>query len=89
MAELKQKKKTFWAELKKVLDWSKNVLGWKKCFGAEKRLGWKKSILGWKIKGNRPKEKKKKGGRKEKKKKGRLTRKKKEKEVCGVERKEK
>ena len=52
--------------------WSKNVLGWKKCFWAEKRLGWK-------IKGNSPKEKKKKAGRKEEKKKGRLTRKQKRK----------
>ena len=42
---------------KKVLGWSKNVLGWKNCFGAEKHLDWK-------IKGNTPKEKKERAGEK-------------------------
>ena len=63
----KEEEKSGWIEKKK-----KNVLGWKKCFWAEKRLGWK-------IKGNSPKEKEKKARRKEEKKKGRLTRKQKRK----------
>ena len=94
-----KKKKRRVAELEK----KKNVLGWteesfglkQKRFGLKKVfLGWKmiglkkKSILGWKIKGNTPKEKKKKAGRKEKKK-GWLTETEKEKEVCGAERKRK
>ena len=77
----KEEEKSGWTETKKknVLGWSKNVLGWKSFFGLKNVWAEKKSILGWKIKGNRPKEKKKMAGRKEKKKKGRLTRKKKRK----------
>ena len=56
--------------------------------GLKHVLGWK-SILGWKIKGNTPKEKKKKAGRKEKTKRGGWPGKRKEKEVCSAERKRK
>ena len=72
---LKQKrfelKKRFWPELKKVLGWSKNVLGLKKYFWAEERivLGWKKCF--WvEKKGTR--ELKRKGRQEEKKQKGAL-----------------
>ena len=90
VAKLKKKKKKrfglnwkkFWAEAKTF--WAE-----KSVFGLKNVWAEKKSILGWKIKGNTPKEKKKKAGRKEKKKRGGWPGNKKEKEVCGAERKRK
>ena len=91
-----KKKKRRVAKLKKK---KKNVLGWtEKSFGLKQKrsglkkvfLGWKtfglkkKSILGWKIKGNTPKEKKKKAGRKEKKKSGGWPGNRKEKRKCAA-----
>ena len=89
VAKLKKKKKRFGLNWKKF--WAKAKTFWaeKSVFGLKNIWAEKKSILGWKIKGNTPKEKKKKAGRKEKKKKGQLTETEKEKEVCGTERKRK